>query len=148
LTPPASGRDETMKASRQLSREIAEAVTRRKKVDQLRIRVRRLLVKWEPRLGVHVQTWSIKDAKSYWASTEDHEIWFAADLSSMPRDFIEVIVVHELVHQLTKGHDPSFFELMDRHLPGWRQVHARYDKVPALYSNAVMRRALLKRLNA
>jgi predicted metal-dependent hydrolase len=53
----------------------------------------------------------------------------------MPPAFVEVILVHELVHQLTNGHDPAFFELMDRHLPGWRRIHARYDKIPALYSN-------------
>ena len=130
------------KARRQLDREIGEALGRQEKISQLRARIRRLLMKWEPRLGVHVQTWRIKDAKTYWATMNDHEVWFAADLSKMPSDFIEVIVVHELVHRLTNGHDPEFFELMDRHLPGWQRVHARYDKVPTLYSNAVMKHVL------
>ena len=127
-----------MRPSRQLGREIDEALERREKIKKLRALIRRLFAKWEPRLGVHVQTWQIRDAKTYWATMDDHEIWFAADLSDMPPAFVEVIVVHELVHQLTSGHDPEFFELMDHHLPGWRRIHARYDKVPTLYSNAVI----------
>lgn len=130
------------KAVHQLNREIGEALARREKLGRLRTQIRRLLAKWEPRLGVQVQTWQIKDAKTYWASTEDHEIWFAAALSDMPLPFVEIIVVHELVHFLTNGHDPEFFELMEHHLPGWQRIHARYDKVPALYSNAVMKRGL------
>ncbi len=131
------------KKRRQLDREIGEVLGRQEKIDQLRTRIRRFLAKWEPRLGVHVQMWQIKDAKNYWATMDDHEVWFAADLSKMPPSFIEVIVVHELVHLLTNGHDPEFFELMDYHLPGWRQDHARYDKVPTLHSNAVVKRALI-----
>jgi predicted metal-dependent hydrolase len=134
------------KAKRRLDREIGEALEHQEKIRKLCTRIRRLLAAWEPRLGVHVQTWRIKDAKTYWATMNDHEVWFAADLSEMPAAFVEVIVVHELVHQLTGGHDPEFFELMDRHLPGWRQTHARYDEVPTLYGNAVVRRSIAQRL--
>ena len=133
-------------AGRQLDRDISAALARQEKLGRLRARIRRLLLKWEQRLGVSVQSWQVKDAKDYWATMDDHEIWFAADLSDMPAAFVEVIVVHELVHQLTKGHDPEFFALMDCHLPGWRRIHARYDKVPALYSNAVMKRTLTRRM--
>lgn len=122
---------------RRLSHEIDEALGRREKVEKLCTRIRRLLVKWEPRLGVHVKTWQIKNAKTYWATMNKSEIWFSADLADMPSDFVEVIVVHELVHYLTDGHDLDFFELMNRHLPNWRRIYARYgryDEVPSLYS--------------
>jgi predicted metal-dependent hydrolase len=135
-----------VRSSRQLGREIDKALGQRTKIKKLRALIQHLLTKWKPRLGVHVQTWQIKDAKTYWATTEDHEIWFAADLSNMPPAFVEVILVHELVHQLTNGHDPAFFELMNLHLPGWQRIHARYDKVPALYSNAVIKHVLSKKL--
>lgn len=126
-------------APRRLRREIDEALNRHEKIEKLRARIRRLLVKWEPCLGIHVQTWKIKNAKSYWATMDERksEIWFSAGLADMPSDFVEVIVVHELVHYLTDGHDPDFFELMDHHLPGWRRIYARYgryDEVPGLYS--------------
>jgi predicted metal-dependent hydrolase len=119
-----------------LNREIDEALDRRKKVEALRRLIQRLLAKWQPRLGVHVQTWRIKDAEDYWATMDEHqsEIWFSAHLAETLPAFIEVIVVHELVHYLTHGHDPEFFELLDRHMPGWRRIHALYDEVPTLHS--------------
>lgn len=125
-----------------LSCEINAAVARRERVQRLHNRVARLLAKWQPRIGVRVQSWQIKPAKSYWATMDENksEIWFSEDLANMPRDFIEGILVHELVHYRTKGHDPAFFELMDSLLPGWREVHAQYDQVPPLYSHGIRRR--------
>jgi predicted metal-dependent hydrolase len=87
-----------------------------------------LVDKWEPILGVRVQAWDIKPMKTYWASVNEHEgkITFNLKLADKPHTFLEVIVVHELVHFLTDGHDRRFYELMDRHVPNWRRLHARY----------------------
>jgi predicted metal-dependent hydrolase len=132
-----------LKPESELVREINEALARRDKLQRLRNRIARLLKKWQPRLGVHVQSWQLKDTKGYWATMDEtkNEIWFAEDLADMPSTFVEVIVVHELVHYLTNGHDPAFFELMDQHLPSWRDVHATYDQVPTLYSHGIRRKA-------
>ena len=132
-----------MKPTSRLSEEINAALARRNRVQRLHHRITRLLAKWQPRVGVVVQSWQIKPAKGYWATMDEgkNEIWFAEDLADMPRSFVEVIVVHELAHDRTKGHDPAFFELMDSLLPGWRDVHAQYDRVPALYSHGIRRRS-------
>ena len=124
-----------------LSDEINAALARRDRVQRLHHRVTRLLAKWQPRVGVAVQRWKIKPAKSYWATMDEDksEIWFAEDLADMPRSFVEVIVVHELAHYRTNGHDPDFFELMDSLLPGWRAVHEQHDQVPTLYSHGIRR---------
>lgn len=126
-----------MKAN-DLKREINSALSRHESAAKLRKRIKRLLAKWEPRLGIHVQKWQIKDAKKYWATMDEtrNEIWFGADLAGMPPKFVEIIVVHELIHYLTQGHDHDFFRLMNRHLPGWRRIYERLgrrDEIPALY---------------
>ena len=66
--------------------------------------------------------------RTYWASVNeaDGRITFALKLAEMSPAFVEVTVVHELVHFLTDGHDAQFHELMDRHVPNWRRLHARY----------------------
>ena len=132
-----------MKSTRHLSDEINAALARRDRVQRLRHRITKLLAKWQPRVGVRVQSWQIKPAKGYWATmdVDKGEIWFAEDLADMPRSFVEVIVVHELAHYRTKGHDPAFFELMDSLLPSWREVHAQHDRVPTLYSHGIRRRS-------
>ena len=130
-----------MKSTNRLSCEINAVLARRGRVQRLRHRITRLLATWQPRVGVVVQSWQIKPAKGYWATMNEskNEIWFAEDLADMPRSFVEVIVVHELTHYRTNGHDPAFFELMDSLLPRWREVHAQYDRVPTLYSHGIRR---------
>jgi len=86
-----------------------------------------------------VQTWQLRDAKNYWATMDEtkNKIWFSADLAKMPKKFTEIIVVHELVHYLTGGHNLKFFRLLDQHLPGWRAIYkqlGRRDEIPTLYS--------------
>ena len=132
-----------MKPTSRLSEEINAALARRARVQRLHHRITRLLAKWQPRVGVLVQRWQIKPAKSYWATMDEgkSEIWFAEDLADMPRSFVEVIVVHELAHYRTNGHDPAFFELMDSLLPGWREIHEQHDQVSPVYSHGIRRRS-------
>ena len=40
----------------------------------------------------------------------------------------------ELVYQVTDGHDARFYELMDRHLPGWRKMQAWIEEPLTRYS--------------
>jgi predicted metal-dependent hydrolase len=110
-----------MKTARQLEREIAEHRAR----EDLLARVRKLLAKWQPILGVKVGEVHTRKMKSYWASINEHDkrMWVSLDLASQPPKYLEYVVVHELVHMLTDGHDAKFYALMDQHLPGWRKTH-------------------------
>ncbi len=96
--------------------------------DTLRTRIQIFIDKWEPILGVDVREWDIKKMKTYWASVNERArvITFNEKLADKPDSFVEVIVVHELVHFLTNGHDQKFYKLMDRHVPNWRRQHERH----------------------
>ena len=95
----------------------------------LRERIRLLIEKWEPILGVRVRGWRIKEheaLKEYWASVDVDRatIAFCARLADRSSDFLEFVVVHELVHLLTRGtrgHGQRFHNLMDLYLPNWRR---------------------------
>lgn len=109
-----------------LKRDIDDAEARQR----LHARLARLLRKWEPVLGVHLNEWGIRKMKTYWASTdsENCRITFAEKLGEMSPAFVEVTVVHELVHCRTDGHDAEFYRLMDKHVPNWRRLHAKYNE--------------------
>jgi predicted metal-dependent hydrolase len=112
--------------------DLGEAETRRK----LRGQIQRLLDKWQPILGVRIDDWELREMKNYWGSansTTGHII-FNTELARLPRRYLEYIVVHELVHQLTDGHDARFYQLMDKHLPGWRKMQARIEEPLERYS--------------
>lgn len=34
---------------------------------------------------------------------------------------IDLVIVHELCHQIELNHGPAFFRLLDRAMPDWRQ---------------------------
>ena len=112
------------KTPRQFDREIKEHVVRKR----LQARVRKLIDKWSPILGVHINEVHVRKMKSYWASINEHasRIWVSLDLAKQPQKYLECVVVHELVHMLTNGHDAKFHALMDRHLPGWRKIHQTF----------------------
>src|SRR5688572_24117272 len=51
-------------------------------------------------------------------------------LEEKPRECIEYIVVHELVHLLEATHNPRFVELMDQAMPNWRAIRERLNRLP------------------
>lgn len=103
-------------------------VSEHQRLVRLSARIHRLIKKWEPILGVHVKEAHHQPLKMYWASANEreHKITFNSKLVDMSPAFVEVTVVHEMVHFLTDGHDKKFYELMDRHVPNWRRLHAKY----------------------
>lgn len=85
--------------------------------------VRNLVVQWSPVLGVEVTGWTVRRMTSRWgsASPARGRITLNLDLAGKPREYLEYVVVHEMVHLVTPGHGRPFQRLMDRHLPGWRE---------------------------
>lgn len=111
--------------------DLAESKERKK----LQSRIQRLIDKWQPILGVSID-WDLRKMKMYWGSSNKatRHITFNTELAQLPPRYIEYIVVHELVHHRTDGHDPRFYELMDEYLPGWRKMNARIEEPLRRYS--------------
>ena len=99
--------------------------------EQLRDVAGSLMTSWQKKLGVGVSTWGIKKMKTKWGAcnAKARRVWLNLELVKSPRECIEYIVVHELVHLLVRRHDDRFFAAMDRHLPNWR---SRRDLLNAL----------------
>lgn len=43
---------------------------------------------------------------------------------------LEYIVVHELSHLIERLHNDRFREILDTHLPDWRELRALLQKIP------------------
>ena len=104
--------------------------------NRLKRRIQRLLDKWQPILGVTLSDWDMRKMKMYWGSSNNAtgHITFNTEIAKLPPRYQEYIVVHELVHHLTDGHDKRFYELMDKHVPGWRRMQARIEEPLERYS--------------
>lgn len=116
-----------MLRSRRLDREIADHQER----DRLTRRVRKLLDKWEPIVGVHVRDLRVKKMRAFASlNVRDGRLWISQSLATASPGDLEYVVVHELVHLLFpeeegSGHDARFYAAMDRYLPSWRRAHKR-----------------------
>ena len=47
-----------------------------------------------------------------------------------PRDLLEYVIVHEMVHLLEPTHSERFVALMIKHYPGWREARAEVNELP------------------
>lgn len=86
-----------------------------------------LIAKWEPGMGVRVAEWRIKRMKTRWGTCNilDRRIWLNLWLARMPRECLEYVLVHEMVHLLERRHNARFRAYMDRFLPRWRMYRER-----------------------
>ncbi|MHC1572289.1 MAG: M48 family metallopeptidase [Methanosarcinales archaeon] len=85
-----------------------------------------LVPKWEKIIGVRVNQVRIKKMKTKWGSCnpDAKRIWINLELIKKPREYLEYIIAHELVHLLERNHTRRFKEIMDKYLPRWR-IHKR-----------------------
>ena len=50
-------------------------------------------------------------------------------LVKAPRECIDYVLLHELCHLQHHNHSPNFYKALDRHMPRWRLVKERLDKM-------------------
>jgi hypothetical protein len=47
-----------------------------------------------------------------------------------PKDLLEYVVVHEMLHLLEKTHNDRFVAMLERHYPTWREARAELNELP------------------
>jgi predicted metal-dependent hydrolase len=72
-------------------------------------------------LGVRVAALSIRDPRTRWGScTSTGRLSFSWRLVLAPPEVLRYVAVHEVCHILEPNHQPPFWALVERMLPGWR----------------------------
>lgn len=91
-----------------------------------------LIAKWEPRLGVEVSRYHLQRMKTRWGGCTPARgsIRLNTELVKKPRDLLEYVVVHEMLHLAEPRHSERFFHLLDEHFPGWREARAELNALP------------------
>lgn len=119
------------------SHEAKEATISRWYREQVRAAAPHLIAKWEPIIGVKVRRIFVQKMKTRWGSCNQGKqtIRLNTDLAKKPRQCIEYIVVHEMVHLLERNHNDRFRECMDRILPHWRLYRAELNRIPLSHEN-------------
>jgi len=94
-----------------------------------------LIAKWEPTVGVNVQRVFVQKMKTKWGSCNpaSRSVRLNTDLAKKPRECLEYIVVHEMVHMLEPTHNAHFVALMDQLIPHWRVCRDELNRLPVCH---------------
>ena len=84
------------------------------------------------RLGCRDADWRIKKMETKWGacSVDARRIWLNLELVKKPVRCLEYLIVHELVHLVERRHNDFFTQMMDQHLPLWRQHRHELNSAP------------------
>ena len=91
-----------------------------------------LIRKWELKLKVKVAGYFLQRMKTKWGScnhTAGH-IRLNTELVKKPKDLLEYVIVHEMVHLLEPTHSDRFMSILEKHYPTWREARADLNELP------------------
>lgn len=99
---------------------------------QLHVLVPILIEKWERKLGVTVAGYYLQRMKTKWGSCNHRagHIRLNTELVKKPKDLLEYVIVHEMVHLLEPTHSERFISILSEHFPTWREARAELNELP------------------
>ena len=88
--------------------------------------------KWESKLGVKVASYFLQRMKTKWGSCNPIKghIRLNTELVKKPKDLLEYVVVHEMVHLREPTHSERFVAILQDHYPTWREARAELNQLP------------------
>lgn len=94
--------------------------------------VPRLIAKWESRLGVPVAGYFLQRMKTKWGSCNHKTgcIRLNTELVKKPKDLLEYVIVHEMIHLIETRHDDHFIAILQEHYPTWREARLELNELP------------------
>lgn len=99
---------------------------------QLHAVVPALIKKWESKLKVKVAGYFLQRMKTKWGSCNHQagNIRLNTELVKKPKDLLEYVIVHEIVHLLEPTHNERFISILEEHYPTWREARAELNELP------------------
>jgi predicted metal-dependent hydrolase len=90
-----------------------------------------LIRRWQPKLGVEVAGYFLQRMKTKWGSCNHRarHIRLNTELVKKPKDLLEYVVVHEMLHLIAPTHSEQFVALMTKHYPSWREAREELNEL-------------------
>lgn len=94
-----------------------------------------IVEKWEEKIGLTCEKWTIKKMRTKWGSCsiEKRKILLNLKLAKKPRHCLEYVIVHELLHFLERHHNDNFKTLLDKFMPNWKSYKRELNELPEGY---------------
>ena len=91
-----------------------------------------VIERWERRLKVDVGGYFLQRMKTKWGSCNHRagHIRLNTELVKKPKDLLEYVIVHEMVHLIEPTHSDRFISILEKHYPTWREARAELNELP------------------
>ena len=91
-----------------------------------------LIAKWETRLDVTVSRYFLQRMKTKWGGCNHsaRTIRLNTELVRKPKDLLEYVIVHEMVHLIEPTHSDRFVGILGEHYPTWREARTELNELP------------------
>jgi predicted metal-dependent hydrolase len=91
-----------------------------------------LIRKWQVKLGVTVSGYYLQRMKTKWGGCNHRagNIRLNTELVKKPKDLLEYVVVHEILHLVEPTHSERFMAILDQHYPTWRESREELNELP------------------
>ncbi len=91
-----------------------------------------LIRKWEKKLDVEVAAYFLQRMKTKWGSCTQQacRIRLNTELVKKPKDLLEYVIVHEMVHLIEPTHSDRFIAILGEYYPSWREARAELNELP------------------
>jgi predicted metal-dependent hydrolase len=92
----------------------------------------KLIKKWEPKIGISVSGYFLQRMKTQWGACNplSRTIRLNTELVKKPKDLLEYVIVHEMLHLIEPRHNERFQQLLTAHFPTWRESRAELNDLP------------------
>lgn len=91
-----------------------------------------LIKKWEQKLGVKVAGYFLQRMKTKWGGCNHRArtIRLNSELVKKPKDLLEYVLVHEMVHLIEPSHSDRFKAKLNEHCPNWQDARLELNELP------------------
>lgn len=96
-----------------------------------------IIKQWERKLKVKVSRYYLQRMKTKWGGCNHRagHIRLNTELVKKPKDLLEYVIVHEMVHLLEPTHNERFISILEKNYPTWREARAELNELPLSAEN-------------
>jgi len=100
--------------------------------EEMKSIIPKMIEKWEKIICVKANDFGVKKMRTKWGTCnpEAKRIWLNLELAKKPKECLEYIIVHELVHLLERTHNDKFIKHMNEFMPKWRFYRDELNRLP------------------
>ena len=105
--------------SKQMKNKIIDAIYKKVAYEETKL----AMDKYTQITGLAPKEWRIRNIKTAWGTCSSNKnITISSNLAKFNRETIEYVVLHELSHLKHMNHSKAFWQMVEGHMPNYKEI--------------------------